>query len=220
MILVIKDALSPDDIIKVSDRLNALNFVDGTKTAGWHAKLVKNNQQVDRTQLDYTPLNKSVSEAIMRNGQFRTAARPRHITPLLFSRYNDGMEYGTHVDDPIMYNLRSDISFTLFLAEPGSYEGGELVMETTAGERAFKLNPGQMLIYPSTTLHRVTPVTQGERIAAVGWCQSYVREANRREILWELDLARRALFEREKKTREFDQISKAHANLIRMWSDG
>ncbi len=220
MILVIKDALSPDDIIKVSDRLNALNFVDGTKTAGWHAKLVKNNQQVDRTQLDYTPLNKSVSEAIMRNGQFRTAARPRHITPLLFSRYNDGMEYGTHVDDPIMYNLRSDISFTLFLAEPGSYEGGELVMETTAGERAFKLNPGQMLIYPSTTLHRVTPVTQGERIAAVGWCQSYVREADRREILWELDLARRALFEREKKTREFDQISKAHANLIRMWSDG
>ncbi len=220
MILVIKDVLSPDDIIKVSDRLNALNFVDGTKTAGWHAKLVKNNQQVDRTQLDYAPLNKSVSEAIMRNGQFRTAARPRQITPLLFSRYNDGMEYGTHVDDPIMYNLRSDISFTLFLAEPGSYEGGELVMETTAGERAFKLNPGQMLIYPSTTLHRVTPVTQGERIAAVGWCQSYVREADRREILWELDLARRALFEREKKTREFDQISKAHANLIRMWSDG
>ncbi len=220
MILVIKDVLGPDDILKVSDKLNALNFVDGTKTAGWHAKLVKNNQQVDRTQLDYAPLNKSVSEAIMRNGQFRTAARPRQITPLLFSRYHDGMEYGTHVDDPIMYNLRSDISFTLFLAEPGSYDGGELVMETTEGERAFKLNPGQMLIYPSTTLHRVTPVTKGERIAAVGWCQSYVRQADRREILWELDLARRALFEREKKTREFDQISKAHANLIRMWSDG
>ena len=220
MILVIKDVLSPDDILKVSDKLTALKFVDGTKTAGWHAKLVKNNQQVDRTQLDYAPLNKSVSEAIMRNGQFRTAARPRHITPLLFSRYHDGMEYGTHVDDPIMYNLRSDISFTLFLAEPNTYDGGELVMETTAGERAFKLNPGQMLIYPSTTLHRVTPVTKGERIAAVGWCQSYIREADRREILWELDLARRALFEREKKTREFDQISKAHANLIRMWSDG
>jgi PKHD-type hydroxylase len=220
MILVIKDVLTPDDILKVNDRLNALNFVDGTRTAGWHAKLVKNNQQVDRTQLDYAPLNKSVSEAIMRNGQFRTAARPRHITPLLFSRYHDGMEYGTHVDDPIMYNLRSDISFTLFLAEPETYDGGELVMETTSGERAFKLNPGQMLIYPSTTLHRVTPVTKGERIAAVGWCQSYVREADRREILWELDHARRAIFEREKKTREFDQISKAHANLIRMWSDG
>ncbi len=220
MILVIKDVLTQDDILKVSDRLSALQFVDGTRTAGWHAKLVKNNQQVDRTQPDYTPLNKSVSDAIMRNGSFRMAARPRHITPLLFSRYRDGMEYGTHVDDPVMYNLRSDISFTLFLAEPGTYDGGELVMETTAGERAFKLDPGQMLIYPSTTLHRVTPVTKGERVAAVGWCQSYVRDADKREILWEMDLARRGIFEREKKTRDFDMISRAHANLIRMWSDG
>ena len=220
MILVIDNVLTGNDVAKVVDKLNGMKFVEGTATAGWHAKLVKNNMQVDRTQLEYQPLNKSVTEAIMRNGTFRMAARPRHITPLLFSRYKDSMEYGTHVDDPIMYNLRSDISFTLFLADPNTYDGGELVMETTAGERPYKLKAGQMIIYPSTTLHRVTPVTRGERVAAVGWCQSYVRSADQREILYDLDIARRAIFEKEKKSREFDVISKSHANLLRMWTDG
>ena len=133
---------------------------------------------------------------------------------------HDGMEYGTHVDDPIMYNLRSDVSFTLFLSDPQTYEGGELVMETSGGEQAYKLNRGDMIAYPSTTLHRVNPVTSGERMAAVGWSQSYVRDQNQREILWELDVARRGIFEKEKKSREFDVISKAHANLLRMWADG
>lgn len=220
MILVIDNVLTGNDVAKVVDKLNGMKFVEGTATAGWHAKLVKNNMQVDRTQLEYQPLNKSVTEAIMRNGTFRMAARPRHITPLLFSRYKDSMEYGTHVDDPIMYNLRSDISFTLFLADPNAYDGGELVMETTAGERPYKLKAGQMITYPSWTLHRVTPVTRGERIAAVGWCQSYVRDAAQREILYDLDIARRGIFEKEKKSREFDVISKSHANLLRMWTDG
>ncbi len=220
MILVIGDVLNADDIAKVTDRIDALKFIDGNASAGWHAKLVKNNIQADRSQPDYMPLNRAVTEAIMRNPGFRIAARPRHITPLLFSRYKDGMEYGTHVDDPLMYNLRSDISFTLFLADPKTYEGGELVMETTAGEQGFKLEAGQMIIYPSTTLHRVTPVTKGERIAAVGWCQSYVRDAGKREILYDLDTTRRAIFEKEKKSREFDVISRCHANLLRMWADG
>ena len=220
MIMTLADVLSESDVAKVVDKLNGMRFVDGTATAGWHAKLVKNNQQVDRTQLEYQPLNKSVTEEIMRNGTFRMAARPRHITPLLFSRYKDSMEYGTHVDDPVMYNLRSDISFTLFLADPNAYDGGELVMETSAGEQPFKLRAGHMIIYPSTTLHRVTPVTRGERIAAVGWCQSYVRNADQREILYDLDIARRGIFEKEKKSREFDVISRSHANLLRMWTDG
>ena len=220
MILVISDVLTPDDVAKVGDKLNALRFVDGAATAGWHAKLVKNNQQVDRTQIEYQPLNKVVTEAIMRHPMFRMAARPRQVTPLLFSRYRDGMEYGTHVDDPVMHNLRSDVSFTLFLADPKSYDGGELVMETTAGEQAFKPGAGQMIIYPSTTLHRVTPVTKGERFAAVGWCQSYIRDAAKREILYDLDLARRGVFEKEKKSREFDLLSRCHANLMRLWADG
>jgi PKHD-type hydroxylase len=220
MILVIPDVLSGADVAKINDKLAAMRFVDGTTTAGWHAKLVKNNQQVDRQQPDYEPLNKAVTETILRNGTFRMAARPRHVTPLLFSRYRDSMEYGTHVDDPMMHNKRTDISFTLFLADPTSYDGGELVMETTAGEKAFKLQAGQLIMYPSTTLHRVTPVTKGERVAAVGWCQSYVRDAEKREILYDLDLARRGIFEKEKKSREFDVISRCHANLLRMWADG
>jgi PKHD-type hydroxylase len=93
-------------------------------------------------------------------------------------------------------------------------------METSGGEQAYKLNRGDMIAYPSTTLHRVNPVTSGERMAAVGWTQSYVRDQNQREILWELDVARRGIFEKEKKSREFDVISKAHANLLRMWADG
>jgi len=220
MLLVIREAASQDDVKSIVDRVNALRFVEGTRTAGWHAKLVKNNEQIDRSQPDYAALNKAVTDLIMRNGTFRMAFRPRHITPLLFSRYHDGMEYGTHVDDPIMYNLRSDVSFTLFLSDPQTYKGGELVMETSGGEQAYKLNRGDMIAYPSTTLHRVNPVTSGERMAAVGWSQSYVRDQNQREILWELDVARRGIFEKEKKSREFDVISKAHANLLRMWADG
>jgi PKHD-type hydroxylase len=220
MILVINDVITTDDVAKVTDKLAAMRFIDGTATAGWHAKLVKNNLQADRQQPEYAPLNKGVTEAIMRNPTFRMAARPRNITPLLFSRYRDSMEYGTHVDDPIMYNMRSDISFTLALADPASYEGGELVMETSGGELAYKLKPGQMIMYPSTTLHRVTPVTKGERVAAVGWCQSFVRDAAQREILYDLDVARRSIFDREKKSRDFDVISRCHANLLRMWMDG
>jgi PKHD-type hydroxylase len=220
MLLVMKDVLSVDDCNKVIDRMNAQRFEAGTKTAGWNAKLVKNNEQLDRTHPDYAPLNKMVTEAIMRNATFRMGFRPRHITPLLFSRYHDGMEYGTHVDDALMYNMRSDVSFTLFLADPASYDGGELVMETTGGEASYKLNRGELIAYSSTTLHRVTPVTRGERMCAVGWSQSHVRDPAQREILYELDLARRAIFDRDKKTREFDIISKAHANLVRMWADG
>ena len=219
MLLVMKNVLTADEAAKTIDRMNALRFIDGAKTAGWHAKLVKNNEQIDRNHPDYMTLNKQITEVIMRHPTFRMAFRPRQITPLLFSRYHDGMEYGTHVDDALMYNLRSDVSFTIFLADPSTYDGGELVMETTGGEQAYKLDAGDMIAYSSTTLHRVTPVTRGERFAAVGWSQSFVRDAAKREILYELDTARRSIFDREKKSRDFDLISKAHANLIRMWAD-
>jgi PKHD-type hydroxylase len=219
MILVIQNVLTPDNIVQIRAKLETMKWVDGTATAGWHAKLVKKNLQVDRTQPDFAPLNKAVTEALMRNPTFRMAARPKAITPLLFSRYRDEMEYGTHVDDPVIANIRTDISFTIFLSETQDYDGGELVMETTAGEQTFKPSAGQMIIYPSTTLHRVQPVTRGERWAAVGWSQSQIRDANQREILFDLDTARRGLFDKHGKTREFDIMSKAHANLMRLWAD-
>lgn len=219
MLMVVGNVLTPEQVVQLRERILALKYVDGTTTAGWHAKLVKNNLQADRTQPAYADLNKAVTEAILQNQTVRLAARPKAVTPLLFSRYSGGMTYGTHVDDATIMGIRSDISFTLSLTYPDAYAGGELVMETPGGEQAFKLQPGHMILYPSTTLHRVNPVTMGERVSAVGWMQSMVRDALAREILYDLDVARRSIFDQQGKTREFDMISKASANLLRMWTD-
>jgi PKHD-type hydroxylase len=145
--------------------------------------------------------------------------RPKAITELLFSRYQPGDEYGTHVDNPVIDGIRTDVSFTLFLSPPASYEGGELIIDTMAGEEEIKLDAGQLVAYPSTTLHRVNLVTRGERLAAVGWAQSYIRDAGRREILFDLDTARQRLFAHSGKTPEFDLIAKTAANLFRMWAE-
>jgi len=220
VILIIKDVLTADQCDQVIEDMAAMRFQPGTKTAGWHARLVKNNEQTDRMHQGYKPLSDRVSQAIQNSADFRMACLPRHLTDLRFSRYREGMEYGSHVDDPIMAGVRSDISFTLWLADPASYDGGELVMENTDGDASYKLGRGELIAYDSTRLHRVSPVTRGERICAVGWAQSRVRDAAQREILYELDTARRALFQRESKSREFDLISKSHANLTRMWADG
>jgi len=135
----------------------------------------------------------------------------------MFSRYDADMHYGTHVDDALMHGMRTDVSFTLFLSEPESYDGGELVIESAAGEEAVKLSAGSLIAYPSTTLHRVTAVTRGARLAAVGWARSLIREAARRELLFDLDTAPRALFDRDGKTAEYDLLAKSTANLMRMW---
>lgn len=217
--MVVANVLEKSQIVQLRERILALKFVDGTATAGWHAKLVKNNLQADRKQAGYPEVNKAATEIILQNPMVRSAARPKGVTPLLFSRYAGGMTYGTHVDDAVILGLRSDVSFTLALTDPADYEGGELVMETPGGEQAFKLQAGHMIMYPSTTLHRVNPVTKGERLAAVGWMQSAVRDPNAREILYDLDVARRTIFDKNGKTREFDLITKASANLLRMWAE-
>lgn len=220
MILLIKDVLTDDQCDQIIETMAGMRFQPGTKTAGWHARLVKNNEQTDRMQRGYAPLSDRVKQAVMNSAEFSLSCRPRQLTDIRFSRYRDGMEYGSHVDDPLMQGTRSDVSFTLFLSDPSSYDGGELVMEATDGEAMYKLGRGQLIAYDSTRLHRVAPVTRGERICAVGWAQSWVRDPAKREILYELDVARRALFKRESKSREFDLITKSHANLIRMWTDG
>jgi PKHD-type hydroxylase len=168
-------------------------------------------------------LQQIVQRVLKRNPVFQMAARPLRIAPPLFSRYEPGMEYGTHVDDAVMSGgdapVRTDIAFTLFLSDPASYQGGELVVETTGGEQIYKLEAGSMIVYPASTLHRVAPVTEGVRLACVSWIQSQVRDPHRRELLFDLDTARRTLFEREGKTAEFDLISKSVANLLRMWAE-
>jgi len=153
------------------------------------------------------------------NEIFRLAVRPKALTPLMFSRYDTDMHYGSHVDDALMHGMRTDVSFTLFLSEPASYDGGELVIESAAGEESVKLDPGSLVAYPSTTRHHVSAVTRGARLAAVGWARSFIRDAARRELLFELDTARRAMFAREGKTAEYDLIAKSAANLMRMWME-
>jgi PKHD-type hydroxylase len=137
----------------------------------------------------------------------------------MFSRYDPGMRYGAHVDDAIMHGMRADVAFTLFVSDQQSYDGGELVLDTAAGEDAIKLPAGALVAYPATSLHRVAEVTRGTRLAAVGWARSFVRDPAQRELLFDLDTARRKLFAQQGSTAEFDLLSKSLANLMRMWAE-
>jgi PKHD-type hydroxylase len=218
VILCIGIIINKDEIGEILVEIEKLNFVDGRSTAGWAARLVKDNEQAEADQR-LTSLRLRIEERILDNEVFQIAARPKTLTPVLISRYSAGKQYGSHVDDALMQGMRTDLSFTLFLANPESYDGGELVIESSAGEQTFKLEAGSMILYPSTTLHRVEPVRRGSRIAAFGWVRSFVRSAEQREILFDLETARRDLFDHEGKSARFDRLSKCSANLIRMWAE-
>ncbi|WP_332983522.1 Fe2+-dependent dioxygenase [Microcoleus sp. A003_D6] len=214
--------LTSEELGLIVDRLKNAEFVDGKLTAGWYAQQVKNNAQLKNDAAPTQELRNLVNQALKRNSLFQIAARPKAIRPIMFSRYQGGMYYGTHIDNAIMGDeelMRSDLSLTLFLSDPATYTGGELVIESTQGEQAFKLDAGSMVVYPTTTLHRVEPVTEGERLAAVTWVQSLVRDAHNREILFDLDTVRDTLFQKSGKTAEFDLLSKSIANLLRKWAD-
>jgi len=216
MQIVIGAVLSADEVALMRRTLAQTRFEDGRATAGFAARLVKNNRQAT-TDRKVDTIRKLAEARILANEVFALAVRPKALTSVMFSRYEAGMQYGSHVDDALMHGTRTDVSFTLFLSDPESYAGGELVIETASGEDSVKLAAGSLVAYPSTTLHRVAPVTRGVRLAAVGWARSYVRDAAQREMLFDLDTARRALFAREGKSAEFDLVSKSLANLLRMW---
>ena len=222
MIFSIDGILSPEEITEIEQALEQAEFVDGKLTAGWHAKLVKNNQQL-KAGTSQKELKNKILTALLKNALFQTTVRPRSIHSILFSRYSDGMSYDTHVDNALMKHngsfRRSDVSFTLFLNSPQDYEGGELTIEGVQEEQHYKLDAGSAIIYPSTTLHRVNPVTKGTRLVVVGWIQSVIRDASDREILFDLETARRAIFAKSGKTPEFDLISKSIANLLRKWAE-
>jgi PKHD-type hydroxylase len=219
MYYAIADVLDADGLREAREVLSGAKFVDGKVTAGWHARLVKNNLQASAKDARVAALRETVAQKIRENAVFKLIVRPKALTPLILSRYEPGMEYGSHVDDALMNGMRTDVSFTLFLSDPDSYAGGELVIEGPDGESDVKLPAGSLVAYPSTTLHRVAPVTEGARLAAVGWARSFIRDAARRELLLDLDTARQSLFARYGKTAEFDLISKTSANLMRLWAE-
>jgi len=219
MMLCIGDVFDQAEAAALRSEVECLRFEDGRVTAGWAARLVKDNEQADANCDQLESLRSRIAEQILQNEIFQLAVRPKALTPLMISRYRPGKQYGTHVDDAIMRGMRTDVSFTLFLAEPETYEGGALVIESAAGEQEFKLAAGSMVVYPSTTLHRVAPVQNGERLAAVGWARSFIRSAEQREILFDLENARRDIFDAHGKTPAFDQLSKCSANLLRIWVD-
>lgn len=219
MLLCIGSILSDSQLNEVKGLLANQPFDDGSRTAGWAAQGVKRNLQLAPSARNAAKLQSLLNKALAGNAVFTAAAAPRSIRPLLISRYEAGMGYGDHVDNAMMDGTRTDLSFTLFLNEPSSYEGGELVVEEPSGTRAIKLAAGSAVLYPSGYLHRVDTVTSGERIVAVGWLQSLVRRADQRQILFELETLRQHLFQRDGKNEAFDTLSRSTSNLWRMWAE-
>ena len=217
--LTLAAALEPQDIARIRVGLSDVPWRDGRRTAGAAARKVKANAQADSDNPKVAGLARFVREALERNEVFAAYARPARWSTLMFNRYGVGETYGTHMDDALMgpagAKIRTDLSFTLFLSEPEAYEGGELVVEGVEGERAVKLSAGDLVLYPTGALHRVAPVTGGERLACVGWIQSFIRRADEREVLFDLARVRAALPEGEARL----LLDKASGNLLRLWGE-
>jgi len=218
MFLVVQSVIAPAEVAVLAEAARGLVFDDGKKTAGRHAREVKANDQAAPSP-ERDAILARVERALKENTLFRSAARPKAISPLILSRYRIGQTYGLHVDDALMGGLRTDLSFTLFLADPESYDGGALIVEDPLEARAIKLAAGDMILYPATTLHQVEAVTRGERLAVVGWVQSLIRQGERREMLFDLDQAVEAVFSSSGKSPVFDTLVKTRSNLLRMWAD-
>jgi PKHD-type hydroxylase len=223
MIICIANVLTPEELETIVNSLEKAEFAEGKLTAGIYVKDVKNNTQLKSDTETYEEMEEVVKEALRSNSLFKMVARPKTITPIIFSRYKEGMYYGLHTDNAIMGDeenlIRTDLSMTLFLSPPSSYEGGELVFETTQGQEAFKLEAGSMIVYPTTTLHRVEPIRKGVRLAAVAWVQSIIRHSYQREILFDLESVRTSLFNKSGKTPEIELLSKTLSNLLRLWAE-
>ena len=217
MILCIPSVLDASALATVRGELSGARFEDGRRTAGWAAQSVKNNTQLASESAAHASIVKIAIDAMSAHEVVMAAALPRAFRPPLVSRYETGMSYGRHVDDAVMGTpaMRTDISFTLFISDPAQYEGGELVLEMSEGEHSYKLDAGAVVLYPSTALHRVDPVTSGERTVVVGWIQSLVADPRMREALFDLYCVRRMLFERDGKSDALDLLNKTHSNLLR-----
>ena len=223
MLLTISGLLNEAQLVKIHEILKDARFVDGKLTAGFAAARVKHNEEMEPDPERMKLLVRIILASLGHDETFRFGALPHRVADPIFARYRPGMTYGDHVDDPIMGTtgprFRTDVSMTLFLNPPDSYEGGELVARTSFGEQRVKLPAGDAVIYPSSSLHRVAPVTRGERLVALTWIQSYVRDAARRELLYELGSARERLLKEAPGAETTGYVDRSYANLLRMWAE-
>lgn len=224
MLLHVEGVLSPDQVARCRETLQAQDWVDGRVTAGEQSARAKRNLQVPEDAPAARELGEMILSALGRNPQFVSAGLPLRVFPPLFNRYDEGMAFDTHVDNTIRFagpvRFRTDLSATLFLTDPCDYDGGELIVEDTYGEHAAKLPAGDMILYPASSLHRVAPITRGSRWASFFWVQSMVRADAQRGLLYDLDNAIQAL---SAKVGQGDpavvSLAGTYNNLLRMWAE-
>jgi PKHD-type hydroxylase len=223
MLLTIPRVLPSDKLEQVRLLLAKAEFIDGRLSAGTTAVRVKHNQELPAAAPQMEQLNRLVMGALVQHPVYQAAAMPYRIASPFYARYTAGMSYGDHVDDPVMGppggQYRSDISTTVFLSGPEDYEGGELVIRTAYGEERLKLPAGDAVIYPSSSLHHIDEVTAGERLVAVTWTQSMLRNPQQREVLYQLYRARESLLRTQPDSEVATQVDHAYVNLVRLWAE-
>ena len=225
MLLQIPEVLVGEKLARCRELMRDADWADGRITAGTQSAQVKNNQQLPETSMAAREARQLVLEGLAASALFMTAALPRKIYPPLFNRYAGAANaFGNHIDNairtfaPTAQHVRTDVSCTLFLAEPDEYEGGELVIEDTFGSQRVKLPAGHMVLYPASSVHRVEPVTRGARLASFFWVESMVRDDAQRRLLFDLDMSVLALRQQQGETAEAVKLTGVYHNLLRMWA--
>lgn len=225
MLLSVPAVLTPDEVASARLLLDAADWVDGRVTAGHQSARAKDNQQVPEDHPAARRVGETILTALQRNLLFLSAALPLRVFPPLFNRYSGGQSFGTHVDNAIRQvpgtplRIRTDLSATLFLAEPAEYDGGELVVEDVYGLHSVKLPAGHLVLYPASSLHHVRPVTRGARVASFFWIQSMVRDDGERTLLFDLDSAIQRTFSEAPDHPSAVQLTGVYHNLLRRWAD-
>lgn len=223
MLITIPDLLDSNTLSEIDSLLGGAEFVDGKLSAGRDAERVKNNEELKDDAAQTARLNQLVMGALYQHPTFQAAAMPLKLASAFFARYRKGQSYGQHVDDAVMGmsggQYRTDVSITVFLSSPDDYQGGELVIDTEAGEQSLKLPIGHAVVYPSGSLHRVNEVTGGKRLVAVSWCQSMVKEPQQRALLYDLYTVKETLQNVSPDAEVTARANRAYINLFRQWAD-
>jgi PKHD-type hydroxylase len=224
MMLHIPNVLTPGQIARCREVMEKAEWVDGDATAGHQSKKVKFNLQLPENSAEARELGDMVRKALAPNQLFVSAVLPQQVLPPLFNRYDAGMVFGSHVDNAIREHfsgirIRTDVSATLFISSPEDYDGGELIVEDTYGSHAVKLPAGDMIVYPGTSLHHVTPITRGSRIASFFWTQSLIRDNEKRALMFDLDMSIMRLTQDHPEHPSIVQLTSIYHNLLRQWSE-